>query len=99
MLVHPVTSDVYVCTRTAGLLRSKDGGNTWDAVLNANLGSISNGVTDIDITADNELVVSIGNRTTDGIYFSETGDENDWEKRNERDVNGQLANCHDYSSK
>ena len=81
MLVHPVTSDVYVCTRTAGLLRSKDGGNTWDAVLNANLGSISNGVTDIDITADNELVVSIGNRTTDGIYFSETGDENDWEKR------------------
>ena len=81
MLVHPVTSDVYVCTRTAGVLRSKDGGKTWDAVLNANLGSSSNGVTDIDITADKELVVCIGNRTTDGIYFSETGDVNDWEKR------------------
>ncbi|KRP08615.1 MAG: hypothetical protein ABR94_11185, partial [Sphingobacteriales bacterium BACL12 MAG-120802-bin5] len=31
--VHPLTGDVYVATRTAGLQRSSDGGNTWQKVL------------------------------------------------------------------
>ncbi|MFT5724512.1 MAG: photosystem II stability/assembly factor-like uncharacterized protein [Bacteroidia bacterium] len=81
LAVHPVTSDIYVATRGAGLMRSQDGGNTWNPVLNADLGSGSDQTTDIEITADNELVVSIGNFSTDGIYFSTTGNPGDWEKR------------------
>ncbi|MBO6515849.1 MAG: hypothetical protein JJ975_04785 [Bacteroidia bacterium] len=81
MAVHPVTSDVYVATRSGGLMRSKDGGSTWTSVLGASNGSIFNSTTDIEFTADNDLVVCIGNFNTDGIYFSETGDPNDWEKR------------------
>lgn len=81
MLVHPVTSDVYVATRIGGLMRSKDGGNSWEKVLGFGAGSNYNTTTDIEITADNELVVCVGNHNTDGIYFSETGDANDWEKR------------------
>lgn len=81
MLIHPVTSDVYVATRRQGLMRSKDGGNSWERVLGQDLGAIENATTDIEITADNELFVCIGNFSTDGIYFSATGDANDWEKR------------------
>ena len=81
MLVHPVTSDVYVATRVAGLMRSKDGGNTWEKVLGEDLGSLSNRTTDIELTADNEMVVCLGNFDTDGIYFSTTGDAGSWEKR------------------
>jgi len=81
MLVHPVTADVYVCTRYNGLMRSKDGGNSWSQVLGVANGSVQNSTTDIDITADNELVVCIGNFSTDGIYFSATGNAGEWEKR------------------
>ncbi len=81
LLIHPVTSDVYVATRSQGVLRSKDGGNSWEVVLNSLNGSIENQATDLDITADNELFVCIGNFSTDGIYFSTTGNVNDWEKR------------------
>jgi photosystem II stability/assembly factor-like uncharacterized protein len=81
MLVHPVTRDVYVCTRYNGLLRSQDGGDSWTQVLGAANGSIQNSTTDIDITVDNELVVCIGNFNTDGIYFSENGNAGEWEKR------------------
>lgn len=88
MLIHPVTSDVYVATREAGIVRSKDGGNSWEVVLNANLGAESNRSTDLDITSDNELVACIGNFSTDGIYFSLTGNPNDWEKR----MNGMTTN-------
>lgn len=81
ILIHPITSDIYVATREAGVLRSQDGGSSWNVVLNSNLGAGSNRSTDLDVTADNELVVCIGNFSTDGIYFSTTGNANDWEKR------------------
>ncbi len=81
MAVHPTTSDVYVATRTGGLMRSQDGGSTWDNVLSFGTGSVFNTTTDIEITADGELVVCIGNFNSDGIYFSTTGNANDWEKR------------------
>ncbi|MCB9263254.1 MAG: T9SS type A sorting domain-containing protein [Flavobacteriales bacterium] len=81
MKIHPITSDVYVATRERGLMRSKDGGNSWAKVLGSGVGASRNEVTDIEITADNELVVCIGNFSTDGIYFSESGDEGSWEKR------------------
>ncbi len=81
MLVHPVTSDIYVATRRAGIMRSKDGGQTWEQVLGVDNGSLRNEATDIELTADNELVVCIGNFSTDGIYFSPTGNAGDWDHR------------------
>lgn len=87
--VHPVNGDVYVATRTGGLQRSKDGGLTWQQVLGAGNGSIENSTTDIEFTADDELVVCIGNFNTDGIYFSTSGDAGSWEKR----MNGFPSQC------
>ncbi|MBI1305483.1 MAG: T9SS type A sorting domain-containing protein [Bacteroidetes bacterium] len=81
MLVHPLTSDIYVATRVGGLMRSEDGGNSWMQVLGAGNGSKYNTTTDIELTADNELVVCIGNFNTDGIYFSANGDAGSWEQR------------------
>lgn len=88
MVVHPITSDIYVATRAAGIQRSQDGGSTWQSVLNSGNGSLTNRSTDIELTADNELVVCFGNFSTDGVYFSSTGDEGDWERR----MNGMSAN-------
>ena len=81
MAVHPITSDVYVATRTGGLMRSSDGGGSWSQVLGQSNGALYNTTTDIEFTADNELFVAIGNFTTDGIYYSKTGDAGSWEKR------------------
>lgn len=82
MLVHPSTGDIYVATRLAGLMRSQDEGNSWESVLGLTEGSTSSdGAADIEMTKDGNLVVSLGIFDTDGIYFSETGDKGDWEKR------------------
>lgn len=79
ILVHPVTSDVYVTTRDNGVMRSQDGGSTWVSVLNNSNGAKNNRAADLEITADNKIVVSIGVFSTDGIYLSSTGNEGDWQ--------------------
>ncbi len=78
ILVHPSTSHLYVTTRENGVMRSKDGGETWDKVLGASLGALNDRAADLEITADGEIVVSIGMFTSDGIYISKTGDIDDW---------------------
>jgi len=74
LVVHPVTSDVYVATRTGGLQRSVDGGATWEKVLGSSVGATRNSVCDIELTADGGVFASIGIFETDGIYFSPSGD-------------------------
>lgn len=81
MLVHPVSGHIYVTTRDGGVQRSEDKGVTWKKVLGTGKGAIYNSAADLEITADNELFVTIGIFATDGIYFSATGDEGSWEKR------------------
>ena len=85
--VHPVTGDVYACTRSGddaisgGLMRSTDGGATWDRVLcttSVPTNSTTNRCADIEFTFDNSIVVSMGIFDTDGIYISNTGDIGDW---------------------
>jgi photosystem II stability/assembly factor-like uncharacterized protein len=81
MMVHPVSGDVYVATRTAGLMRSEDGGDSWEKVLYAQNGSSTNLAADLEITANNEIVAAFGIiNARDGIYISSTGDLNDWQK-------------------
>lgn len=79
ILVHPTSGDVYVTTRDNGLMRSKNGGTTWEQVLGASNGARNNSGADLEITADGDIVVSIGVFSTDGIYISETGDPDSWE--------------------
>ena len=74
IVVHPVTSDVYVGTRSSGLQRSTDGGATWEKVLGFGVGSLKNTICDIELTADGGVFASIGIFETDGIYFSPSGD-------------------------
>lgn len=74
MVVHPVTGDIYVATRTGGLQRSTDGGASFQKVLGYGVGSTRNSVCDIELTADGGVFAAIGIFETDGIYFSPTGD-------------------------
>jgi len=87
--VHPVTGDVYVCTRPqtlsstayGGVYRSQDGGLSWTQVLGAGNGSDLNTAADLEFTASGGIFVTIGIFNTDGIYFSETGDTGTWVKQ------------------
>jgi hypothetical protein len=81
MLVHPSTGDIYVATRAAGVQRSSDGGETWSQVLGSGNGSSNNAIADLALTADGEIFAGIGIFSTDGIYFSETGDVGSWTKQ------------------
>lgn len=81
LVVHPSTGDVYVATRADGLLRSKDGGASWEYVLNVNNGSSRNEAADIEIASNGDIYVTIGMHSTDGIYYSKSGDAGSWEKR------------------
>jgi len=78
--VHPNTSDVYVATRS-GLYRSQDGGASWDDVLSSKNGARDDRIGDIEFTADGDIFVSIGIFSTDGIYYSTSGDKGSWERR------------------
>jgi photosystem II stability/assembly factor-like uncharacterized protein len=88
MVVHPVSGDIYVCTRGYGVVRSKDGGDSWEVVLDAAGDASGNNAADIELTADNEIVVAMGIFNEDGVYFSTTGDAGSWEKR----MNGMPQN-------
>ena len=74
IVVQPTTGDVFVATRTGGLMRSQDGGLSWVKVLGFGAGAGKNTICDIELTADGGLFVSIGIFETDGIYYSPTGD-------------------------
>lgn len=79
--VHPFNSDLYVTTRDGGVMRSQDGGQNWESVLNANSGSLRSSAADIEFSSTGDIYVSIGMRETDGIYFSSTGNTGSWSKR------------------
>lgn len=74
MAVHPVTGDVYAAT-SGGLYRSQNGGSTWTEVLGAGNGSTVDFIADLDIAADNAIVVSTGRYFSgaDGVYRSPNG--------------------------
>lgn len=83
MVVHPVTGDVYAAT-SGGLFRSQNGGSTWTEVLGAGLGSSVDFMADIDIAADNAIIVSTGRYFSgaDGVYRSTTGNAGTFSKLN-----------------
>ena len=83
MVVHPVNGDVYAATST-GLWRSQNGGTTWTEVLGAGNGSTVDFMSDVDIAADNAIVVSTGRFSTgaDGVYRSTTGNAASFTKLN-----------------
>jgi len=78
--VHPDNSYIYVSTRNNGIMRSTDGGDTWEKVLGQSVGAIQNTGADIEFTADGDIVVSIGIFNSDGVYISSTGNEGSWNK-------------------
>ncbi|MBR9859495.1 T9SS type A sorting domain-containing protein [bacterium] len=80
MVVHPENSDVYVTTRDNGLMRSQDGGNTWESVLGFDNGAETERAADLEIGADGTIYVSFGIFTRDGIYRSESGNAGEWTK-------------------
>jgi photosystem II stability/assembly factor-like uncharacterized protein len=80
LIVHPITSHIYVTTRDGGLQRSKDEGVTWEQVLGQGNGANVDRAADLELTADNEIIVSFGIFNTDGIYKSTSGDAGDWQK-------------------
>jgi len=84
VVVHPVTQDLYAATR-AGLWRSQNAGVNWTQVLGLSSlpASLTNGVADIEIGADNTLYIAFGLIfSTDGIYRSSTGNAGSWTKLN-----------------
>lgn len=74
IVVHPTNGDVYVATRESGLMRSQDGGESWEKVLGVSLGATRNSVCDIELTSSGEIFAAIGIFETDGIYYSASGD-------------------------
>lgn len=78
-----IRGDVFVATKDNGVMRSHDGGTTWDIVLGQSFQSNTNEVSDIEIGADNfgvsNVYAALGmNYSQAGIYYSTTGDQNSW---------------------
>lgn len=80
LVVHPITSDIYVATRSGGVQRSTDGGDTFEKVLGQGAGSIRNSICDIEITSDGGVFVAIGIFDVDGVYYSPSGDSGTYTK-------------------
>lgn len=79
MDVHPITGDLYVST-LSGLMRSKDGGQTWQKVLIAP-GSYNHSICDVEFTKNGSIFAASGVFIAGAIYFSETGDSAAWVKQ------------------
>jgi photosystem II stability/assembly factor-like uncharacterized protein len=78
--VHPFTSDVYVATVRTGLMRSKDGGNSFQRVLNVP-GAVNNSICDVEFTKNGGVFATTGIFQTGAIYYSESGDSGTWIKQ------------------
>ncbi|TGE15642.1 T9SS type A sorting domain-containing protein [Hymenobacter elongatus] len=87
LAVHPVTGNVYAATR-GGLMRSANGGTSWEKVLGAGAGAVTDRAADIEIGADNKLYVSMGIQTGDAIYSSMTGNAGSWTNLNTPTTSG-----------
>ena len=72
-----ITQDsvLLVATRTSGLLRSRDGGNSWSVSLNNLNQGFSNRMADVEMTPGGTLFASAGIFSQDGIYRSLDGGE------------------------
>ncbi|TGE20585.1 T9SS type A sorting domain-containing protein [Hymenobacter aquaticus] len=81
LVVHPTTGHVYAATR-AGLFRSTNAGTSWEKVLGAGAGAVTDRAADIEIGADNKIYVGMGIQTGDAIYKSTTGALNSWTNLN-----------------
>ncbi len=73
-IVVDYNGNVYAATY-GGLQKSTDNGNTWSAVLSTSIPatgtkSTSNRVSDVELSKNGDLYVSIGLGTSDGIYKS-----------------------------
>ncbi|MEO5675041.1 MAG: T9SS type A sorting domain-containing protein [Chitinophagales bacterium] len=77
--VHPFTADVYVATH-AGLMRSKDGGQTWQPVL-IPPGSLNHGICDVEFTRNGGIFATSGIFESGAIYYSDSGDSATWVKQ------------------
>lgn len=64
--------DIYAATAPAGIMRSKDGGITWEKVLGGGAGA------DIEIAANGNLWASIGIFSPGSIWTSTNGDAGSW---------------------
>ncbi len=79
--IHPVTGAIFAATRSNGVMRSMDGGSSWQQVLGPPT-SIDVRAADIEIAADNSIYASMGGVIwTDGIYKSINNGTN-WTKLN-----------------
>ncbi|MCB2380024.1 T9SS type A sorting domain-containing protein [Hymenobacter sp. BT635] len=87
LVVHPVTGDVYAATR-GGLFRSANGGTSWEKVLGAGTGAVSNRAADIEIGADNKIYAAMGVQEGDAIYRSTTGNAGSWTNLNTQTNSG-----------
>ena len=61
---------LYAATRNGGLQRSIDGGITFEKILGSGKSAFFDVISDIEISADESIYVSVGLSKTDGIYKS-----------------------------
>src|SRR6185436_1154903 len=64
----------------SGLMRSKDGGQTWQKVL-IPPGSLNHSICDVEFTKNGSIFATCGIFITGGIYFSNSGDSASWVKQ------------------
>lgn len=82
MAVHPTTGDLYVAVHRS-IWRSRDGGTSFEAVLNTTTPTTSRGgQTDIAISPNGQHIVAAfaGGATDgrDGVWTSESGNTGEW---------------------
>jgi len=77
IVVHPVSGDIYVAAHRR-ILRSRDGGETWETLISGDSGtSFSAGYSDIAINATGSRIYAAMNGRSkdrlDGVYISSSG--------------------------
>lgn len=78
-LVVAPNSDLFACTRNAGLQRSSDGGLTWTKVLGAGInGGIHDQVADLEISANGDLWAGLGLIFSPGRLYRSTDGGDTW---------------------
>ena len=75
ILVH-TNSDIYAATSVGGLLRSQDGGETWEKVLGQSLsGASSNDMHDVFFIESNQTFYASNDNS---VFKSTTGNRGEW---------------------